>query len=179
MTSRRPFCNPQEDGISIIKAGTASGKLVNLQKLGYVKKNFDGKQAVLKGDIFILAAAHQAEYVGKNVSLLDEEPKRDTYFVGELINVRANPEKCLSEYLFSFLASQFAFVLINREKRGQTSHLYPEDLKDLLIPIPLLSIQNKIVEKVKSYYSQAKTLQNEAQDVLAKVKEKVEKMILL
>jgi len=168
----------ENEGIPLIKAGTASGKLVDLEKLGYVKKDFKGKQTVRKGDIFILSAAHQAEYVGKNVSLLDKEPAQNTYFVGELINVRANPEVCLSEYLFSFLASSFAFVLINREKRGQTSHLYPDDLKNLIIPVPPLDVQKKIVDKLKFYRTQAQNLKDEANNNLQKAKEKVERIIL-
>ena len=182
MNGRTPakddYVENENEGISLIKAGTASGRLVDLEKLGYVNKNFKGKQAAKKGDIFILSAAHQAEYVGKNVSFLDEEPARDIFFVGELINVRANPEICLSEYLFSFLASSFAFVLINREKRGQTSHLYPDDLKDLIVPVPPLAVQNKIVEKINSCYSQAQKLKDEANNNLQKAKEKVEQIIL-
>ncbi len=168
----------EDEGIPLIKAGTASGRLVDLEKLGYVNKDFKGKQTARKGDIFILSAAHQAEYVGKNVSLLDEEPARDTYFVGELINVRANQEICLTEYLFSFLASPFAFVLVNREKRGQTSHIYPNDLKNLIIPVPPLAVQKKIVDKLKSYRTQAKKLKDEAHNNLQKAKEKVEQVIL-
>ncbi|MFH1890897.1 MAG: restriction endonuclease subunit S, partial [Candidatus Kuenenbacteria bacterium] len=167
-----------EDGVPIIKAGTASGKLVNLRKLEYVKNGFKGKQVVKKGDIFILSAAHQAEYVGKNVSLLDEELEKDTYFVGELINVRANSEKCLSEYLFSFLSSHYIFILINREKRGQTSHLYSDDLKNLLIPLPPLTVQKKIVDKLKFSRTQAQKLKNEANNNLQKAKAKVEEIIL-
>lgn len=168
----------EDEGVPLIKAGTASGRLVNLEKLGYVNKDFKGKQTAQKGDIFILSAAHQAEYVGKNVSLLDEEPARDTYFVGELINVRANQEICLTEYLFSFLASPFAFVLVNREKRGQTSHIYPDDLKNLIIPVPPLAVQKKIVDKLKSYRIQAQKLKDEANNNLQKAKEKVEQIIL-
>jgi len=182
MNGRTPdkddYVNDEENGIPLIKAGTASGKLVNMEKLGYVKNEFKGKQTVAKGDIFILSAAHQAEYVGKNVSLLDDEPSRDTYFVGELLGIRANPDKCLSEYLFGFLSSQFAFTLINREKRGQTSHLYPNDLKNLLIPLPPLSVQKKIADRLESYRNQAQNLQNEVKENLQKAKDKVEGIIL-
>jgi len=182
MNGRTPakddYVNDIEDSVPLIKAGTASGKLVNMEKLGYVKKRFKGKQTATKGDIFILSAAHQAEYVGKNVSLLDEELNKDTYFVGELLGVRANPDKCLSEYLFGFLSSQFAFTLINREKRGQTSHLYPNDLKKLLIPTPPLKVQKRIADKLKTDRTKAYKLQEEAKNILDEAKNKVEKIIL-
>src|SRR3990167_10640539 len=85
--------NDQVGSVPIIKAGTASGRFVDLEKLEYAKADFTSGKQAQKGDIFVLSAAHQASYVGKNVSILDVEPPQDTYFVGELICVRANPEK--------------------------------------------------------------------------------------
>ena len=85
--------NDQDGSVPIIKAGTASGRFVNLEKLEYAKADFSSGKKAQKNDVFILSAAHQASYVGKNVSILDVEPEQDTYFVGELICVRANPEK--------------------------------------------------------------------------------------
>lgn len=176
--AKEDYTEDSDAGIPIIKAGTASRKFVDLKKVDYVKNNFKGKQSVKRGDIFILSAAHQSEYVGKNVSLLDENPKKETFFVGELIGVRANPEECLSEYLFSFISSKFAFTLINHEKRGQTSHIYPEDLKNLPIPLPPLDIQEKIANNIKSFYNKAGFLKKEAREVLEKAKKEVEEMIL-
>ena len=163
-------------GLPIIKVAGASKKIIDLNKLEYFKKDFKPSKSVKKGDIFILAAAHQADYIGKNISILDDEPKENIYYVGELINIRTNKE-CNNYYLYSFLSTNFMFHLINREKRGQTSHLYPDDLKTLPIPIPPLDIQQKIANEVKNRMDTAKNLKKEAKEGLEKAKREIEKII--
>jgi restriction endonuclease S subunit len=161
--------NDQAGSVPIIKAGTASGRFVDLEKLEYAKADFSSGKKAQKGDIFVLSAAHQASYVGKNVSLLDVEPEQDTYFVGELICVRANREKVLPEYLFGFLSSEVGYLLLNREKRGQTSHIYPEDVKTITLPIPSLKDQQKIVAILGKAYEEKKQKEAEIKMILAKI----------
>ena len=161
--------NDQAGSVPIIKAGTASGRFVDLEKLEYAKADFSSGKKAQKGDIFVLSAAHQASYVGKNVSLLDIEPEQDTYFVGELICIRANQEKVLPEYLFGFLSSEVGYLLLNREKRGQTSHIYPEDVKTIPLPIPSLKDQQKIVAILGKAYEEKKQKEAEIKMILAKI----------
>ena len=161
--------NDQVGSVPIIKAGTASGRFVDLEKLEYAKADFTSGKQAQKNDIFILSAAHQASYVGKNVSILDVEPPQDTVFVGELICVRANPEKVLPEYLFGFLSSKVGYLLLNREKRGQTSHIYPEDVKTIPLPIPSLKDQQKIVAILGKAYEEKKQKEAEIKTILAKI----------
>lgn len=161
--------NDQAGSVPIIKAGTASGRFVDLEKLEYAKADFSSGKKAQKGDIFVLSAAHQASYVGKNVSLLDVEPEQDTFFVGELICIRANQEKVLPEYLFGFLSSEVGYLLLNREKRGQTSHIYPEDVKTIPLPIPSLKDQQKIVAILGKAYEEKKQKEAEIKMILAKI----------
>lgn len=161
--------NDLAGSVPIIKAGTASGRFVDLERLEYVKADFTNGKKAQKGDIFILSAAHQASYVGKNVSILDVEPEQDTYFVGELICVRANPEKVLPEYLLGFLSSKIGYLLLNREKRGQTSHIYPEDIKTIPLPIPSMKDQKNIVAILNKAYAEKKQKEEEIKTILAKI----------
>lgn len=161
--------NEEDGSVPIIKAATASDRFVNLEKLGYAKADFNGGKKAKKGDIFILSAAHQAKYVGKNVSILDVEPEQDTYFVGELVCVRANPEKVLPEFLFGFLSSDVGYLLLNREKRGQTSHIYPEDIKTISLPVPSLQDQKKIVAVLGKAYEEKRQKEEEIKTILAKI----------
>lgn len=161
--------NDQVGSVPIIKAGTASGRFVDLKRLEYAKADFAKGKKAQKGDIFILSAAHQASYVGKNVSILETEPPQDTFFVGELICVRANPAKALSEYLFGFLSSRVGYLLLNREKRGQTSHIYPEDIRNIVLPIPSLKDQAKIVSVLMQAYEQKRKKEQEIKTILASI----------
>ena len=60
------------------------------------------------------------------------------------------------------------FLLLNREKRGQTSHLYPSDLKNLLIPLPEIDVQNKNAESYILNFKKYKSLVYEAEKVYEK-----------
>ena len=78
----------------IIKVGSYTDYKIDVEKVAFAtnKQPFN----ILKGDIFILSAAHQAEYVGKHIKYLEETPKCPTSFVGELLCIRVNEEKLLS-----------------------------------------------------------------------------------
>lgn len=130
------------------------------------------------GDVFILSAAHQAEYVGRHIKVLEFNPIVPTSFVGELLCVRPNFEKINYQYLFSLLTLNIYKTLINREKTGQTSHVYSKDLKFIEIPLPPLEKQNKIAEHIADLRTRAKALQEEAEQILAKAKQQVEQIIL-
>lgn len=159
----------------IIKVGSYSGFEIDLNKVAYT---FDEQPySVKKGDIFILSAAHQAEYIAKQIYYLSDLPMPNTSFVGELLCVRAN-EYVNPMYLYSLLSTTLYKTLLNREKRGQTSHLYSRDIEHIFIPIPSIDIQNSIAKHIEELRLQAKSLQQEGKDILENAKRSVERMII-
>jgi len=71
------------------------------------------------------------------------------------------------------------YLLINREKRGQTSHLYPSDMKGLLIPVPTdIKIQNENAKKYVKNYKEYERLASEADNILEKTYEVFESNFL-
>ena len=81
-------------------------------------------------------------------------------------------------YLFSLLSTQVYKTLLNREKRGQTSHLYSNDVSRILIPLPPIEKQNDIAKHIETLRLKAKTLQAEGKAILEDAKRKVEQMII-
>jgi len=160
----------------IVKAGSYTDEYINLDKLGYTKEenNFE----VQKGDIFILSAAHQSHYVGRQIKILNKNIDTKISYVGELICIRTIEELCNSMYLFSLLNLEIYKTLLNREKTGQTSHIYGKDIKKIKIPLPSIEKQNEIAEHIQTTRDNAKQLQNEAKQDLENAKLEVEKMIL-
>lgn len=159
----------------IIKAGSYTGFEIDLDKVAYTTK----KQyySVQKNDIFILSAAHQSEYIAKQICYLSEYPKPNTSFVGELLCIRAKKD-INPMFLYSLLSTSIYKTLLNREKRGQTSHLYAQDVRHIRIPIPPINKQNTIAEHIKSLRMNAKALQAEGKAILEDAKRKVEQMII-
>lgn len=160
----------------IIKVASYSGDTIDLNKTDYA--NSQQIYAVQKGDVFVLSAAHQANYVGRFVKQLDVTPEIPTSFVGELICLRANSSLIHPNYLFALFSSHTFQTLLNCEKRGQTSHIYSNDIKHVQIPLPSLEKQTKIAAHIDALRAQAKQLQQQAQAELESAKQAVEKMIL-
>ena len=159
----------------IIKVGSYTNDSVDLEKCSYTQK--EQFLEIKKGDIFILSAAHQAEYVGKHIKYLNENPSIKTSYVGELICVRTNANYN-SLFLFSLLQTKIYKELINREKTGQTSHIYGKDLKFLKIPNISIQRQNEIATHISKIRQQAQSLQKESLQILQQAKKQIEKMIL-
>lgn len=81
-------------------------------------------------------------------------------------------------YLYSLLSTTLYKTLLNREKRGQTSHLYSQDVKQILVPIPPIEKQNDIAEHIENIRLQAKILQKDGSTILENAKREVEQMII-
>lgn len=160
----------------IIKVGSYTNDHIDLKKVDY--SHSSNSITAEKGDIFILSAAHQAEYVGRHIKYLNVEPKLPTSFVGELICVRANESKCNSMFLFSLLNTELYKSLLNREKTGQTSHIYGKDIKKIKIPIPSPENQLEIANHISEIHIKSKTLLEEASLLIKEAKSEVEKIIL-
>lgn len=131
----------------IVKVASYSGDTIDLNKTDYAISPQPCE--IEKGDIFVLAAAHQASYVGRFVKLLEETPIIKTSFVGELICLRADDAFVKSGYLFALFSLQTFQTLLNCEKRGQTSHIYPNDIKHIKIPLPPLEKQTEIADHAR------------------------------
>nr|VFK54159.1 MAG: Restriction endonuclease S subunit [Candidatus Kentron sp. TUN] len=160
----------------IIKVSSYEGDFISPNKLAFTL-SVKGKQAN-QFDIFVLSTAHQAEYVGRSLKFLDYEPIKNTSFVGELLCIRANKKICNSMYLFSVLKMHLFGKLLNREKTGQTSHIYSQDIKHISVPFPTFEKQTKIANHITQIRNRAKQLQQEAKAGLERTKREVEAMIL-
>lgn len=170
-----------EKGNFILKVSCLKNSKIEWDKLSFVKGTIPLVKTVNDKDILLLSSAHQSEYLGKNPSIVvmpNNLKDKKIYFVGELINIRADTEKINPYYLLAILKLHEYYLFVNREKRGQTSHLYPADLGKVKIPLPSLLIQNKIADEVKRRMQKAKQLQKEAKEELEKAKQEVEKIIL-
>lgn len=156
----------------IIKVANLKKMGVNFENMEYISPDFEPTKFIQDGDILLLSAAHQAEYLGRNpcVVVIPKELKDEKLtFVGELLDIRANKEKVNPYYLLQLLSTRDYFLIINREKRGQTSHLYSEDLGSVEIPIPTSVKEqnenaNKFLERYKKYQEYVQKAEKLLQD---------------
>lgn len=156
----------------IVKVASLKRGKVDIELVENVKDEAVSEKTIKDGDILILSSAHQATYLGKNpciVSIDEDTEKEKINFVGELINIRVNKNIVNPYYLLQLFNTNNYYLLINREKRGQTSHLYPSDMKNIMIPIPDdKNLQDTNAQTYISNYIKYEELIREAESFLQK-----------
>ncbi len=124
------------------------GGFVNNAPLGersFVINDLGERYRLKYGDILILSAGHSSEVVGQKIGgVFYLETKEPTFFVAELIRVRAKEDQSNTYFCFGFLNLNTTKKKIREEVKG--GHLYPRDMKDILIPLPPLEEQKAIAD---------------------------------
>lgn len=159
----------------VIKVGSYLKDFINLDSLTYSKKMPFKK--VQQNDIFILSASHQNSYVGKFIKFLKDVPEENTSFVGEFICVRAN-NLIDPILLFYILKLDIYKELLNREKRGQTAHIYSKDISKIPVPVPKQEKQLEMVNMIMNVQQKVSELENKASEVVDFAKLEVAKILL-
>lgn len=165
----------EETEYPIIKVSSYKKDFIDLKEVSYT--NVAPAKQVRQNDIFILSAAHQNGYVGKFIKFLKDIPKQNTGFVGEFICIRAN-EQIEPLLLFYILNLDIYKELLNREKRGQTAHIYPKDISKIPIVLPDKDLQNEWVKHIKDIIDKADFLEKEADEEEKKAVKKVREILL-
>ena len=179
-----PTKDDYSDNISdkkIIKVASLKRGKVDVNLAENVKECAESNKTILNGDILILSSAHQATYLGKNPCIVDIDKnveEEGINFVGELINIRPNQNIVNPYYLLQLFNTNNYYLLINREKRGQTSHLYPSDMRKILIPIPNdKELQDNNAKCYMENYAKYINLIKQAEDILDENIREFEKVI--
>lgn len=187
-TGKTPARNAySKQGTFLIKVGNLTGTGLNwkARDRNYIpeeemnKRKTSLKPLVLeKGDILLTSSAHSPVYIAKKSDIYVGTPKfmqlKYVSFVGEVMLVRANPERICPYLLLSFLRSTYAIEIIQNMVRGQTAHLYAKDLGQLIVPrevflqnsryqqaAKLIEMQTKLNEKMNGLiFEQSQLLSN-------------------
>jgi type I restriction enzyme M protein len=94
------------------------------------------------GDILLTAAAHTPDYIARKVDIVTTIPahlKLGASFVGEVMRVEPDPQKVDPFLLLAYLRLPTTTERIQAMVRGQTAHLYADDLATLDVPAALLT----------------------------------------
>lgn len=193
----KEVCQKITNGLTPARNGyTASGNAVlkvasltkdwriDWDKVSFTSKKFYDKARkahVQDGDLLLLSASHQLDYIGRSFALVRDIPDKyqsECMAVGELVIVRVNSSLVFPDYLLACFSLRPIQALINRMTRGQSAHLYANDLEDLAIPIPPLNIQENILQELNRRRNTAQSLTYEAEALVFIAKDQVERMIL-
>ncbi len=142
----------------IMKFRAITGRGIDLEneERGFVKEEFfqkNKRNKLNEDDIVLGSAAHQAHYIGRYLDIVDELPKEfadGVLTVAEIMTIRV--DEALNPFvLLLFLRSGVGYELIQRQIKGQTSHLYPKDVAGIGIPEAIIKIsKSEIGKKIES-----------------------------
>lgn len=138
-----------DEGLFVVKVGNLTGNGINwiARERNFIsivekeKRQQKGQLMLRKGDILLTAAAHSPVYIAKKVDIVEIVPEWVgglASFVGEVMLIRPN-QKLLDPYiLLAYLRMPSTTERLQMLIRGQTAHLYPSDILELLLPSELL-----------------------------------------
>ena len=93
---------------------------------------------------------------------------------GELITIRGSKlSKGLILYLYFFLGSKYGYLSIQRQVRGITSHLYPNDVLEIKIPEP----DKQLLRTIEQNFKKINELDKEKKQILKKLLDKYDEFI--
>lgn len=153
-----------ESGIRILKVRDITNEGMDWDEgerafapLEYFRARSEARVQV--GDILFTASAHHPRYIGEKIDIIDYIPEKyndQVMCTAELMVLRVNPQRIDPFYVLLYLRSQQGYEAIQSCIRGQTAHIYPKDIRKILVPIPpegeLESLQQAILELKKSLH---------------------------
>jgi len=165
-----------EDGIPLLRILNLRPNEIDLNdlvKLPYEMKKEIGNSYVQEGDFLI----SRSGTIG-TVAIVHKEANGFA-FGSYMIRFKVRDGEINKFYLSVVLNSVIGRVQTQRNKIGaiQTNITIPS-IKNLIIPLPPKSIQNKIANEIKARIEKAKELQKNGKQIVEKTKEKIEKIIL-
>jgi type I restriction enzyme M protein len=142
------------EGLFLIKVGNLTGSGINwiardrnfIDTSTMSPRRLSSIEMVKRGDIVLTSSAHSPVYIAKKVDLITEVPEwvgGQASFVGEVMLLRARPDRISPMLLLAYLRQPAVAAQIQEMVRGQTAHLHPEDLGNLLIPDSVLSASDE------------------------------------
>lgn len=162
------------EGVPILKVGGLGSTGVIEECDAYVPPSWaqaNTKGAVRQYDALVLCAAHHPSYIGK-AGLLMRDLGPLARAVGELIILRFN-DRLRPEFVCVFLNLEHVRLAVQGLARGNTAHLYPDDLS--AVPVPLLppEFQQRVADMVTQSYE----AKQKAKALLQEAKGRVEALI--
>ncbi len=149
-----------EEGNFLIKVGNLTGSGIkweardrNFISAEETAKRLKAKKILIlkEGDILLTSSAHSPVYIAKKSDIFTGIPSflstNHVSFVGEVMMLRVNTAKIDPYLLLAFLRSTETINTIQKMVRGQTAHLHPRDISQLVIP--------KRIFKAESNYKKA------------------------
>jgi len=166
-------------GYPVLKMGCLTNFGIDWSKIEFANKGYSKKAkkySVEEEDIILTSSAHALEHIAKKVDIVTNIPneyKSKLAFVGEVLRLRVKRELINPYYLLLFLKTEIGYKLLQNCIRGQTAHIYPKDIENIVIPL----IPSKKQEKIEILLKESQNLMKESTNLIDKSIREVEEII--
>jgi len=159
--------------VPVLRMGNLFNGEIDYEDLVYSDNDEDIHKYNLEKNDILFNRTNSPELVGK--TSIFRGYKTPVIFAGYLVRVTANPQIILPEYLNAILNSNHGIRLNNKNVSisGNQANINATKLKGYPIPLPDLSTQNEIVEKLK----QERKIVNANKELIQIYKNKIEDRI--
>ena len=160
-------------GYNVLRLGnvkTCSFDLSDMKRVELSEKDYE-KLRLKKGDFLIVRSNGNPDLVGK--CAVWDDSSLDFVYASYLIRFRFNLDLAHPKFVMYFLSSQSGRSLIKPQAGGGTYNISSTSFKELTIPLPDLTTQNMIVEKLDA---EMKTLA-EIRQMKTEAQAKIDKLI--
>ena len=142
----------KSDGIRILRGGNiVANQLVLFEDDVFVSDSYqDEVKNVYKGDIILVASTGSKITIGKPARILVNHHKTQ---IGAFLRIARMYKNSISNYIwYIFNSSYYKKHILENVKGTNISNIKNEYIEDMLIPLPPLAEQNRIVEKVDKLF---------------------------
>ncbi len=136
------FSEQDTGGPAVIKVGSLTGLGLRWSEVPFAPPRYLGNldSDAREGDVIFNSTAHQPLYLAHKTDVISGAPetlKNRLSFVSDLMRVRLKDQDAVPpHYLAAFLRNPLGQEQIKRCIRGTSSHVYPSDIENILVPIP-------------------------------------------
>ena len=163
--------------IAVLRMGNITNVgTIDYSNLVYSSNNEDIKLYSLEKDDLLFNRTNSSEWVGKTAIYKKEQP---AIYAGYLIRIR--PILIFSDYLNTVMNSSYYRNWCYNVKTDAVnqSHINAQKLSQLMIPIPPLKEQERIVVEVAKWISLIDTIKNSKEDLQTTIKQAKSKILNL
>ena len=163
--------------IAVLRMGNITNVgTIDYSNLVYSSNNEDIKLYSLEKDDLLFNRTNSSEWVGKTAIYKKEQP---AIYAGYLIRIR--PILIFSDYLNTVMNSSYYRNWCYNVKTDaiQPSNINAQKLSQLMIPIPPLKEQERIVVEVAKWISLINTIKNSKEDLQTTIKQAKSKILNL
>lgn len=161
--------------IEISEIDIDKGEISNVSNVKISEAPSRAKMIVRNGDIIISTTRPNRGAIAK----ITEKENFSIASTGFAVIRNADGNSVMKDYLHSVLRHRICLLQMEqRSSGGNYPAITQEELGNILIPLPHLSVQTKVATNIQAIKEQAKQLEEDAKAEIEKAKAEVEKMIL-